>query len=255
MSARWRLAAPSCVLPASVAENCSFLAGRVDEIGLCFFETQACLDYDSDDLPAELAVLPGRRERMRFHVHLPLDLDWSAGGADAAEACVRLARKSAFLAPWAFVLHPPEDPLHLEEFIRRWRAAGLDAGLLLFENIQGNDLAQAAPLAYAYHCGLCLDFGHALAFGQQNLLQSPQILKITRLLHLYAPGVDVRAHKHLPLTALSPQQETVLTDVFHCFPPENMPPLLLEIFDWPAWERSAAHLAHLASPAALRERL
>jgi len=39
-----RLAAPSFVLPAGVAENARFLAGKVDEVGLCFFETQSCLN-------------------------------------------------------------------------------------------------------------------------------------------------------------------------------------------------------------------
>ena len=50
-----RLAAPSFVLPGTVAENARFLSGRVDEMALCFFEAQACLKYGENDLPPDLA--------------------------------------------------------------------------------------------------------------------------------------------------------------------------------------------------------
>ena len=46
-----RLAAPSFVIPAGVAENARFLADKVDEVGLCLFETRACLSYGPQDLP------------------------------------------------------------------------------------------------------------------------------------------------------------------------------------------------------------
>ncbi|MDO5484253.1 MAG: hypothetical protein Q4F27_05035, partial [Desulfovibrionaceae bacterium] len=78
-----RLAAPSFVLPGTVAENAAFLAGKVDEVALCLFEAQACLAYTAADMPAALADLP-----LRWHVHLPVDLPWptTAGKAEARRA-------------------------------------------------------------------------------------------------------------------------------------------------------------------------
>lgn len=87
-----RIAAPSWVRPASLAENCRFLAGRVDEAGLLFFDARSSLAYGDDDMPPELAALP-----LAYHVHLPLDLPWHDPGA-AAEICHRLLKRCAFLA-------------------------------------------------------------------------------------------------------------------------------------------------------------
>ena len=46
------------MIPAGVAENARLLADKVDEVGLCLFETRACLDYGPHDLPPDLAALP-----------------------------------------------------------------------------------------------------------------------------------------------------------------------------------------------------
>ena len=83
-----RLAAPSFVLPGTVAANARFLAHKVDEVALCFFEARACLAYGPEDLPPDLADLP-----LRWHVHLPVDQPWPAraAGAHPAAACVALA--------------------------------------------------------------------------------------------------------------------------------------------------------------------
>ena len=98
-----RLAAPSFVIPAGVAENARFLAGKVDEVGLCLFETSACLNYGPQDLPPDLAALP-----LRWHAHLPVDLPWpqkstAAQSAYPARTAATLARqvlkKAAFLEP------------------------------------------------------------------------------------------------------------------------------------------------------------
>ena len=81
-----RLAAPSFVLPGTVAENARFLSGRVDEMALCFFEAQACLKYGENDLPPDLAE-PSESGRLRCHVHLPVDLPWRS--APEPPICIR----------------------------------------------------------------------------------------------------------------------------------------------------------------------
>ena len=63
------LAVPSWVMAGGIADNARFVAGQAAEVGLCFFETQACLAYEPADLPPELAALP-----LAWHVHLPVDL-------------------------------------------------------------------------------------------------------------------------------------------------------------------------------------
>ena len=84
-----RIAAPSFVIAANVADNAVFLAHKVDEVGLCLFETRGCLDYGPADLPASLAHLP-----LRWHAHLPVDLPWPAS---AAANATRPAREAAQL--------------------------------------------------------------------------------------------------------------------------------------------------------------
>ena len=110
-----RIAAPSFVIAANVADNAVFLAHKVDEVGLCLFETRACLDYGPDDLPAALAHLP-----LRWHAHLPVDLPWPASATAGATRPAREAARLALavldrvyaLVPrmtlQAAVLHPPE---------------------------------------------------------------------------------------------------------------------------------------------------
>ena len=67
------IGAPSFVMPANVADNARFLAGRVDEVALCLLEARSCLAYDDEDLPPALADRP-----LSWHVHLPVDLPWPA---------------------------------------------------------------------------------------------------------------------------------------------------------------------------------
>lgn len=96
------IAAPSWVVPDTLAANCRFLAGRVDEVGLLFFETKACLAYTRQDLPPDLAGLP-----LAWHVHLPLDLPWH-DPEETARVCLALMDKAAFLGARRAVLHPPQ---------------------------------------------------------------------------------------------------------------------------------------------------
>jgi len=78
------------VLPADVGTNCTALARHFPELGLCFFETEACLAYTEADLPEGLRALP-----VRWHMHLPLDLPWGLPGDQGfmpvAEAILALA--------------------------------------------------------------------------------------------------------------------------------------------------------------------
>lgn len=207
------LAAPSWVLPGTLAENCAFLAGRVDEVGLLLLESEACLAYGPDDLPPDLALLP-----LRWHVHLPLDLPWNDPGR-AARICAALLDKVRFLTAGSragpsvrAVLHPPvRDPADrgadaraLAVFANALANGGHDPALLLLENIRGNDLSGLHGFVREAGCGVCLDTGHALAYEQDALWSDALLLEKAGILHLNAPGPAPAVGRHYPLTALDP---------------------------------------------------
>lgn len=218
----WVLAAPSCVLPANVAINCAFLAQEFDEIGLAFFETQACLAYTEQELPQGLAELP-----VRWHMHLPLDLPWEAGVEHVAGVILALRHRAGHLAPRQFVLHPPEAPATLAELARLLAAGGLPPAQVLVENIKGQDLALHWPVICAAGLGVCLDLGHMLVHGQENFLTLPGLFARTRMLHLNAPD-PAKPARHASLAILDVQGREVCARLLAGLEPGGV--VMLELF-------------------------
>ena len=219
----WPVAAPSFVRPAGIAENCAFLAGIVDEVGLCLFETEACLAYGPDDLPPGLAGLG-----LRFHVHLPLDLDWNDPPACWA-AVKALVDMTAPLAPHAFVLHP-DAAAPPQEIARQFRAMGIAPERVLLENIKGQTLTDLWPGIIAAGLGVCLDTGHILAYSQQPLLELEGLWQRVRMVHLSAPD-PARPSRHAGLTQLDRDGRKLLHTVL-----ENLhesATVMIEVFDEP----------------------
>lgn len=231
----WRLAAPSCVLPAGVAENCAFLAPQYDEIALAFFETEACLAYGEADVPPGLAELP-----VSWHMHLPLDLPWGQGAARVAQVVLALKARVAHLRPAAFVLHPPEAPGDLAELARLLAARGFfeerecvggrgpASRALLVENIEGRDLARHWPVIQAADLGVCLDLGHMLVHGQEEFLDLPGLFARTHMLHLNAPDPQKPA-RHASLSQLDARGRALMARLLGAFAPGGV--LVLELFN------------------------
>lgn len=241
-----RMAAPSFVLPGTVAENARFLAGRVEEAALCCFETAACLAYTEADLPPELARLP-----LGWHLHLPLDLPWADGGEAAAQAALAVFGRVAYLAPQLAVLHPPTDMppdaarTALAAFARRWRA-GVGATLLI-ENIRGCQLTELGPaFLEGEGLGVCLDVGHLLGYAQGELLAS-ELPERACLIHWSAPGPHPGKDCHLPLTALTAGQRAVAEVLLRRSSPGTVH--LMEVFDWPGVAASMRWLEEAAAEA------
>lgn len=239
-------AAPSCVLPATVAENARFLAGRVTEVGLCLFEAEACLAYGVEDLPGALADLP-----LRWHVHLPVDLPWEAGGGAAAALALAVLHKVSYVRPRVAVLHPPapsasparHDQTHallLEDFRKAWYKHSNTPVLL--ENIDVCDLVSLPCSLWEGedNFGVCLDVGHALAFEQGKLLKNEHLLSKVRLVHWSAPGVR---DQHLPLTRWTDEQRAVAEVLAPRLPRDATH--MAEIFHWAGVEASFPVLQHL----------
>ncbi|PTN32734.1 cobamide remodeling phosphodiesterase CbiR [Desulfonatronum sp. SC1] len=252
-----RIAGPSFVWPADVAENCRRLAPLVDEVGLLFFESEACLVYTERDLPPWLA-----ETGLRFHAHLPLDLPWNEGPERVWEIVSGLRRKAAFLRPWAFVLHPPEtrpDFIDLSgraevcpqpgndvafgqgfgsftEFVhlwgQRWEQGGGRPEELLLENTRENDLVDSWPLIQSVNLGICLDLGHLLVHGQQTH-RLPEIWSRVRMVHLSAPGKvgeDGRPRDgHRSLAELDHRGRGLLEEILGRIRPDCV--LMLEVFE------------------------
>ncbi|MDP3428492.1 MAG: cobamide remodeling phosphodiesterase CbiR [Humidesulfovibrio sp.] len=226
----WSLAAPSCVLPADVATNCTALAQHFPELGLCFFETRACLAYTEADLPESLRSLP-----VRWHMHLPLDLPWDHGPATVAGTILALAEKVAGLAPWGYVLHPPHEPggqrAGEPEQLRCLALALAEGGLrpesLLVENIRGRDLEAMWPVVRELGLGVCLDLGHMLERGQEDFLALPGLWDHTRMLHLNAPD-EARPGRHAALDRLDAAGRALLRRMLSSFAPGGS--VVLELF-------------------------
>lgn len=150
-------------------------------------ETQGCLEYDEQDLPAELADLD-----LSYHAHLPVDLPWTRGAANVSRLLCDLERKIAFTRPWGYVLHPP-CPHDLENLLRL--RPDLSPRLCL-ENTRGHDLSEAWPVIEAHDLGVCLDLGHLVSYGQERLLLRPGIHERIRIMHVYG-GESASGHAGL----------------------------------------------------------
>jgi len=192
---RWRLAAPSFVWPAGLAENCQRLQTLVDEAALLFFETEACLAYGPHDLPLWLNDLD-----LGYHVHMPLDLPWQNGPREVVRTVTALAEKVAFVRPNGYVLHPPPEAKDLAAFYQAWIDRGFAGSDLLIENIEGNDLCRLWPELRMTECSVCLDVGHLLLFDQWDLLQQPGFSDRLAMLHLYG---DQPGHGHASLACMT----------------------------------------------------
>ncbi len=248
-------AAPSFVIPAGVAENATFLAHKVEEVGLCFFEAKACLAYTEEDLPLDLRALP-----LRWHVHLPVDLVWSrryGGGTHAAKMALAVFEKSIFLRPRYAVLHPPvfeenlqEQERLLHEFKTAWYAK--TSVPVLLENIQDAPLYDLdTSLFYASKAasqkeqktqrddffGVCLDVGHMLAFSQEEMLSRKDLLQKVQLVHWSAPGEH---DQHLPLTQFTEEQKTIVKQLAPLLP--RRATHMIEVFKWQGVQESVKFL-------------
>lgn len=198
----FKLAAPSAVLPAGVAENSLFLADFFPEIALLFFETESCLAYTDEDLPPWLADLP-----CSWHVHMPLDLPWQAGIDTAWRKISGLIDKLTVVSPHAYVLHPPNAPDMLPALADRLRDKGVPPSRFLIENVGQCSLTPVWDEVVEGGFSACLDIGHIQTYGQRDILRLPGLWERVRMLHVYGAERDMR---HWPLRELDPVGQVLL---------------------------------------------
>ena len=233
------IAVPSCLVPGTVAQNVHFITtqaqGKIQEIGLCFFETRPCLAYGDVDLPPALAELD-----FLWHVHLPVDLPWHVGPEAAANCALRLMGKVAALKPRAAVLHVPPGQAKalLMAFAALWQARC--AIPLLLENTESSALLDLATLIIDAEFGICLDVAHMLAYKQQAILTSPELLARVAMLHWSAPG---NADRHLSLDQFSSQEKELACQVVRALPANCTH--MIEVFNWSGVQNSLPILTSL----------
>ncbi len=234
------IAATSCVMPGNVAKNAHFLAGKVTDIGLCFFESQSCLNYSARDLPQDLATLP-----LRWHVHLPIDLPWNAGGAFAARIALDVIKKVSFLPIQLVILHPPTGRIAdqvalLADFAEEW--AKKSSIVILLENIEHSDLVDLSNYPNLDNYGLCLDVGHLLGYSQKRILGNSNILSRVLAVHWSAPG---KKDQHLPLTMLTAKELEIAREIAAHLPKNIVH--VIEVFNWGDVEASIPVLESIMS--------
>ncbi len=251
--AKLPIAVPSFVLPGTVADNAFFLSEKVAEIGLCFFEQRACLEYTEKDMPAQLANLP-----LYWHIHLPIDLPWAQGGEAAAHCALAVVQKTAPVQlRWA-VLHPPvlrhsssytrnlQESL-LIEFMEVWEAKSTLP--ILLENIAGASLLDISSAFWKENIFICLDIGHMLAFKHEGILQRKDLLERIKLVHWSAPGDaektqnSSRKDQHLPLSYLTKAQYTIARKTIGLLPVHVCH--MIEVFSWAGVQNSYSVLQQL----------
>jgi len=214
------VAAPSFVLPAGAEENSLFLADYFPEIALLFFEADACLAYTEADLPQHMADLD-----CLWHVHMPLDFDWSYGIDVIWQKIDGLIDKAAYLDPHAYVLHPPTESKMLLPLAERLRDKGVDPASFLIENIRGYSLTPIWDEVRAGGFSTCLDIGHILAYNQHDVLELPELWNTVRMLHIYG---EEKRMKHWPLSLLSDEGQNILQTMIQQAPEAT---LTLELFN------------------------
>ncbi|OEU64835.1 MAG: hypothetical protein BA863_09125 [Desulfovibrio sp. S3730MH75] len=231
------IAAPSWVIPGTVAENCEYLQGRVDEVGLLFFETAGSLAYTEDDLPENLADLG-----LSFHIHHPLDLPWADGAVKVAEIMLSLAAKVAHLKPAAHVLHPPEcgpdSARLLLDLAEELRGTRIGPEKVFIENIEENSLEYLVETIRKCGFKICLDLGHMLVYKQQALLESKGLWDMVAMLHLNGPG---KGGKHESLLSLDSQGLYMLRLFFDNF--HSGGTIVVEVFEKDGFFKSLQYLA------------
>lgn len=207
---------------------------EVSEVGLCLFESEACLAYGEADLPGWLA-----ETGLRFHLHLPLDLPWERSFEAGFAVIRRLLEKCAYLSPWAAVLHPPPASM-LPAAARAFEEAGWPPERVLMENVKDCDLSEIWPQIIDLGFGVCLDVGHVLKYAQHPALALPGLFRHTRMLHLHGAG---KGFSHRPMPQLSEEGQNVTAGVLARGHEDAVK--MIEVFNADGYRESASFLERL----------
>jgi sugar phosphate isomerase/epimerase len=208
----FRLGATSYIIQDEILPNVRFLAGQVRDIELIFFE----LDDGLNNLPNESTLSELRSisadHDLSFTIHMPLDLDLGATGAEQVKTLGRARRvidAVCNLGPWAYILHLDSPDLRqtlhtdagsawleraakLLEMLSRWIG---NSNRLAVENLDGYPADLSQPLVEMLTISHCVDVGHLWKDRVDPISYLKARLPRTRVIHLH--GINERDHQSL----------------------------------------------------------
>ncbi|MFH1215673.1 MAG: cobamide remodeling phosphodiesterase CbiR [Pseudomonadota bacterium] len=208
----WNIGATSYVLPATIEENVAFLAGKVDDIQLLFFESPCARRGENPFNKDVLKKLAGENDA-GFTVHLPTDIRPGSSRLrqrrNGVEIIAGLMNELDSLNPRCYDLHLPlEDGLSQREWIDNLddflsmlkKEIGLLSRLVGIENIN-YPFSRVRPLVESHGFGICLDVGHALFFADDL---SSLMADLSRTRHVHYHGIrNGKDHQSLLATEQS----------------------------------------------------
>jgi sugar phosphate isomerase/epimerase len=208
----FRLGTTSYIIPDDILPNLRYLSGRVDDVELVLFESDAFSNLPS---PADISEMAGiaRESGLSFTVHLPLDICTGSALETERRASVEKCRKvidlTADLSPLAWILHlhgdrrgePPTDDIKqwveqhfrsVEEILRH----GPGPRHICVETLD-YDFRHVAGLVEDFDLSVCLDIGHLLVNGRDVAAHLERWGDRIRVFHVHGVRPDGTDHAHL----------------------------------------------------------
>lgn len=246
----FRLGTTSYIIPADILPNLQYLAGKVQDVELVLFESDA---FSNMPTPDDVSAMKEYTQEydMTFTVHLPLDT--ALGSQDemvrhqSVEKCLRVIERMMPVQPFGWILHlhgdqrgpvPSEDIgrwlIQLQKSLSMLLAAVSSSRALCVETLD-YDFGLVADLIPRFDLGVCLDIGH-LVLRQDDLEKHFALWgERARVLHLH--GVDPTGKDHVDLSYLNAEVlDSVLAWLMSPGSPARV--LTMEIFGEDDFEKS-----------------
>ncbi|CAA6691588.1 MULTISPECIES: cobamide remodeling phosphodiesterase CbiR [unclassified Lentimonas] len=240
----YRLGTTSFILADDYLNNIRFLADKVEDIALLFFESitpETDLSWLAD------AVRIQAEANLSVTVHLPADVQLASKQAAireaAVQACADVIQALAPLTPRAYVCHGDGDdgaPPDIDALTHSLRELGEICGAperICIENTH-TPHAELAPAIDASGASICYDIGHALQHEQDVAAELARWLPRCGVFHMHGVqhGKDHHSTRYLPDTLF----DEALQAYAHTGPEWRV--LTLELFRRDRWEDSLQHL-------------
>jgi len=202
----WRIGATSFVIPAGIEENVTYLADKVDDIQLLYFESLSQCHMPQQ---VDVNLLQGlaQEHNLSYTVHLPTDIQpgSSVPGVrqQSVDEIVRLMEEIAPLRPLCHDLHLAWQPelameqwLHnIDDFLSKLKKnLGRERAMVAIENID-YPFSYVRSLVLTHGFELCADIGHALFWGED---EDALFADIPLAAHIHYHGIrDGKDHRAL----------------------------------------------------------
>jgi sugar phosphate isomerase/epimerase len=206
----FRAGATSYVLEADMLTNVKHLAGRVDDIELLVFESDAMAELPDPAMLHELDRI-ARPESLTYTVHLPLDIRLGAADPEvrsrSVEKCAHTIERMRIVNPVAWILHcdrqaPGDKALpdhewagYTEQSLRALLASGIEPETVCVETLDGN-FPLLEPMIRKSGVSVCFDIGHLILYGLDIFGYLERFGDRARVVHLHGV-VDGKDHRSL----------------------------------------------------------